>query len=428
MPPRHGKSRITSVEFPTWVLGRNPKAQIVLASYSQDLPKKHSRAARERMMEPLYRSIFKTRLNSKDQSVEEWSTTAGGGLKTVGVGGSLTGHGADYLVIDDPFKDHEEAHSPTMRSKVWEWFLSVAYTRLSPNGRIIVTMTRWHMDDIVGRLEDPNRVQELEDAGIKGERFEKLNLTSIAKDKDPLGRQVGEALFPERWPVERVRASKAVLGTYLSAAMHDGNPIPKGGNYVDSEQFIIINRDQLPSVLRWFRFWDMATTEKARSDYTASLKGAIDDNGNFYLADGIFGKWEWPEARRRISEVARREKLIIGIESTGGFVATYQDLNELLKGEVTVWPVTVSSDKLLRALSWIPKVEGRKVFLVAGEWVQEFKSQVQAFPSGTHDDFVDALSGLHQMITHKPGMPEAMSQPDKYMTVNRARRERRIAG
>lgn len=415
VPPRHGKSRLTTVELPTWMLGREPTRKIILTSYSNNLASKHSKEARGRVQRPIYRAMFpETQLNPRDAGADEWTTLKGGLYKATGIGGSLTGHGAELLIVDDPFKDFEEAHSPTVRENVWQWFLSTAYTRLAPEGAIVIIMTRWHQDDLVGRLLDPKRVQELRDAGGIGEDWEVLNLPAIAKDNDPIGRPVGEALFPEKFPATRLNAIRVTLGSYLWAALYDGNPIPKGGNYVDGANFIIRQKDSIPDGMGWMRFWDLATSTKVMSDYTAGVRGALGpapdapkdwrDNPKdwpmeyFYLMDFIYGQWEWPRSRERIKSTAMLERILVGVEAVAGFKTGYANLKEVMPEDIAVQDFGVDKDKLTRALPWIALTEAKKVVLVAGDWITAFKQQVEAFPTGAHDDMVDAVSGVYNML------------------------------
>lgn len=422
-PPRHGKSRLTTVELPTWMLAQDPTRKIVLTSYSNNLASKHSKESRARLIgNATFRAMFpKTEINPRDAGADEWSTTAGGIYKATGIGGSLTGHGADLLIVDDPFKDFEEAHSPTMRDKVWDWFLSTAYTRLSPSGAIVIIMTRWHQDDLIGRILDPKRMQELKDSGVeKNEQWDILNLPALAHENDPIGRAVGEPLFPERFPPERLRAIRLVMGSYLWAALYDGNPIPKGGNYVNGEHFLIANPDQVPVGLSWRRFWDLATSSKSDSDFTAGAKGAFgpapgapDDWAQkpleypkeyFYIRDMIYGQWLWPHAREKIKTTAELEKILVGVEAVSGFKTAFANLREVVSPEISLQDFGADRDKLTRALPWIAMAEAPegkkhgKVVLVAGDWIPAFKQQVEAFPTGANDDLVDSVSGVYTML------------------------------
>lgn len=430
MPPQHGKSRLTTVEFATWLMGKAPGLKVVCASFAQDLSSRNSKEAKERLQEPFYHQIFPdTKLHPSDKKGTAWRVVttqpagkvisefqakhqgntpkarAAGGYKAVGIKSALTGHGADVLIVDDPFKDYQEAHSPGQREAVWNWFLSVAYTRLSPDAIIIIIMTRWHVDDLVGRLEDPQRAQELEDAGVAGEKWHKLNVKAMAEDKDdPLGRKKGEAAFPRKYHTKRLKAIKAMLGSYLWGAMYQGVPVPKGGNYINTDNFIRRKESEMPDYLQWVRFWDLACTEDQKADFTAGIMGALDNQGALWLRALRKGQWAWPVARSTICQIAEEEKVVVGAEANAGFKAVAANLREEMPDNIVLREYVVpgnAGDKLIRALPWIALVENRKVFLVEGEWILDFLVEAQAFPASPHDDQMDAVSGVYVMLKNR---------------------------
>lgn len=425
MPPRHGKTRLVAEEFGAWVLGKDPTANIVIASYGQALSNTTSLKIRDRLEDPLHQKIFPTKLHRSKRAVKAWNTTEGGGTKAVGTGVGLTGEGADYLIIDDPFKDYEEANSELVRNKVWNWFLSVAFTRLSPTGRIIIIMTRWHRDDLVGRLQDPERKKEIREAGASDEEFQEINLRAIAPaEGDLLGRKEGEALAPSRYTAERLRSIKAVLSERVWAALYGGDPVQIGGNEIPVDKITRVDPEEVPEGLRWVRFWDLAATEDQRNDYTAGIKGALgpppgvtieearahdakqDDpllkiaRKALYLDALVFGRWKWPKARERIVQIALAEKIMIGIESVAGFITAFDNLVENLQGTgIVAKQYGAQREKLTRALPWIERAASGNVYLVNGPWILDWERQALPFPDGDHDDFIDATSGVHTMLT-----------------------------
>src|SRR3990167_447055 len=188
MPPQRGKSRTVSEMFPAWLLGRNPKRRIVLASYGADLANRNSRAARDLLTDDRW-PWPNVQLDYQTRSVSHWQTRDGGYVHAVGVGGPLTGFSSDYLIIDDPFKDDKDSDSPSIRESRWIWFQQVALPRLSPGASVIVFQTRWHPDDMVGRILDSRGAR----------RWTVINFPEIAEENDPLGRAVGDLLWPERF-------------------------------------------------------------------------------------------------------------------------------------------------------------------------------------------------------------------------------------
>ena len=407
VPPRHGKSRLVSVEFPTWLLGRSPWKKIMLASYASGLSETHSKEARARMQTEVFRGLFpRVRLNPYDKKADDWRTMQAGRYFATSVAGSMTGHGADLLIIDDPHKDYEEAHSEAMRDKVWNWFNSTAMTRLGPGGAAIVITTRWHPDDLVGRLMDPKR--QAEAAELLGKRFKPwrhLNLRGLAKEgkEDPLGRAVGEALDPARYPAEELLNLQATLGSYLWAALYDGDPEVKGGNYINVDNFVLVDKSPLQPAATRVRYWDLAATAKKTSDFTAGAKGGLlpgakQDQDELVIEDIEYGQWPWPIARGKIAGLAERERVVVGVESVGGFQTSFSNLREVVPSDVPLLETGADTDKLLRALPWIAKVEKRRVILVRGPWTEWFIKQCREFPNGVHDDGVDAVSGLYSLL------------------------------
>ncbi len=415
-PPQHGKSRLVSVEFPCWYLGINPRNRVVLSSYGQDLSNRASRAARSRVQSQEHRYLFPENVpNRANWSVNEWAVTLGGGCRSVGVGGGITGHPADLVIVDDAHKNHQEAHSLVQRDDVWNWFLADIMTRLSPTAIIIIIMTRWHVDDLCGRLQDPARIAQLKDMGFEDEIYEHYNLPAIAGEKDHLGRKEGEALWPERYSERWLRAQMTILGSYKSGAMYQGEPVLKGGNYVNVANFTVIKRQNLPEGLTdWKRFWDLGATKKddtkkSDPDSTCGVKGALRKwsevvDGKtvqfeeLYLADMHAGQWAWPVSREKIKTIAIAESIIVGLEVVAGFKTAYANLREVLPETIMLREIGVNKDKLTRALPWIALTEKKRVFLVEGDWVAPFMLQAEQFPNGAHDDGVDAVSGVYEML------------------------------
>lgn len=392
--PQHGKSTLVSEEFVSWYIGRHPERRVVLASYSQAKSIRHGRTARERLRDPVFQAMFPgCRLWERQSTgAASWMTTAGGGCISVGVGGSLTGETADLLVIDDPVANAEEANSPTMREKVWDWFLSVAMTRLSECGIAVIIMTRWHLDDLAGRLL-------AQQSGV----WRHLNLKAIAGPGDRLGRRPGEALFPEIKSVQFVEAQRANLTRYWASALYDGEPVPRGGHLLDANTLRVVNPHEVPEGLRWVRGWDPAAVDRATSksgdpDFTAGAKCAMDDQGNFWIAD--IAKWQlgWPKSRDRIVAIAVAESIPVVFEAQAAFKTAAANLAEVMPDHIGIRTVDVSRDKVSRCNEWFALAEHGKVYVVAGPWVSGFLQAVEQFDgSGSyHDDEIDAVSVAYE--------------------------------
>ena len=406
VPPRHGKSRLVSVEWTSWLMGRRPGVEIVLASYSGDLAKEHSRRARERVRTRQWRTVFPDVTEDAEQAAAaNWKLSNGSSYQAVGVGGSLTGRGADILIIDDPIKDHAEAHSATQRQRVWDWFMSVAMTRLSPGGIVVIIMTRWHVDDLVGRLMDPKRQQELREGGGENEVWHEYKLPALAEENDPLRRKPGEALFPSRFPASDLESKRRSLGPYVFGSLYQQNPVPAQGNVVDRNAFRIVDDNAIPRDRTFMRYWDLAASEGDVGNFWAGAKGCIGSDGTFYITAMDRWRKSWGEAKPTILTHAANEMIPVGVEAVGGFKIAYQELRNSAPTGVIIREFGAETDKLTRALPWFALVGNGKVALLRGAWNEDFLAEVHAFPMGAFDDQVDAVSGLYIMLTQSFGTP-----------------------
>jgi hypothetical protein len=223
MPPRHSKSLIVSELFPAWFLGRNPDRQVILSAYGSSLAQRFGGRVRNTLKTDLYKTIFGNILSDDSQSKTEFETKSGGSLSAVGVGGAITGKGADLLLIDDPVKSRAEAESHLYRENTKDWYNADAYTRLMPNGRILLIGTRWHEDDLIGYL-----LREKQH-----ENWEVVNLPAIAEFTDELGRKAGEALWTERYPLSKLQDIRRSLPSRDWESLYQQKPLSAvGGAYL----------------------------------------------------------------------------------------------------------------------------------------------------------------------------------------------------
>ena len=208
LPPRHSKSETTTKKLPAWVVGNNPEFELIIAAYNADLASDFGKIARDTYKKHNKNgtSIFKEELDKDKSAASSWGVNLHrGGVTSTGVGGSATGKGAHIAIIDDPFKNRDEANSKLQREKVWSWYQSTIRTRLAPGGGLIIIQTRWHDDDLVGKI-----IKEMEQG--TGELFEGIVLPAIAEEDDLLGREVGEALWPERYDIDELNSIKKAIG------------------------------------------------------------------------------------------------------------------------------------------------------------------------------------------------------------------------
>lgn len=400
-PPQHGKSLLASVNFPAWALTKFPTLRIFQAGHTADLSTGFSRKARTTVTSDRYLSLYPELVNPRVNRADYWETKLGGYYFATSVGGG-TGVSADVLLIDDVHRDRAEANSQTMRDNVWDWFTSTAMTRLAPDGIVIVVMTRWHRDDLAGRLTDPKRIRAMEEAGFSDMQFETLSLEAICEnpDKDALHRPIGAALWPEVRDLRWLMAQKLQIGNYEWNALYQQRPNPPGGNIVDTTKIPIIPRSRVPEGLEVVRGWDLAVSKTNLSDYSVGAQLCMDRAGNLYLIHIDRARRLWPQQKAILFSYIQREAIgkRVGIEAVGAWETAASDIREHFKGQVIVQSYTPVKDKLTRALPWLAKIDGGMFFMVEGVWNQDFLDELEQFPHGAHDDQIDAVTVGYEMI------------------------------
>lgn len=378
MPPRHGKSELASRRFPAWFIGRNPGKQIIAASYNSDLASDFGREVRNIVDSPEYSALFKTSLASDSKAANRWHTDKGGMYVAAGVGTAITGRGADILLIDDPFKDRQEADSEITRQRVWDWYTSTAYTRLMPGGAVIVINTRWHDDDLSGKL-----LAEQENGG---DQWEVLSLPAIQGD--------GSALWPDWYPIERLEQIRSVLPARDWNSLYQQNPIPDDGDYFKAGWFT--DYDKAPPDLAIYGASDYAVTDGG-GDWTEHGVFGVDQNGNIYVLD-----W-WRGQTTSDVWIERKCDLIIKHEPQCWFgeagpirrsvepflMRRMRERNAICRIE---WLASIA-DKMARARGIQGLASMGKVFFpVNAAWKGDILAQMLRFPAGKHDDAVDVFS------------------------------------
>ena len=398
VPPQHGKSEIVSRKFPAWILGRNPKAKIVGASYSSELAQQFSRAIQRTIDTPEYANVFpETFLNSSNvrtdakrgwlRNVDNFETVGHGGFyRSVGVCGSLTGTPVDIGIIDDPVKDAIEAYSATYRERTWDWYVNVFLTRLHNSSKIILIMTRWHDDDLAGRI-----------LAHEGDKWTVISIPAIKEDVsaafDP--RNVGEALWEERHSLERLReAEQRSQRTF--AALYQQRPSIDGGNIIKSDWFRTIS---VSDFLKMHRnepiifFIDTAFTDKTTNDPTGIVATCKVGN-ELYITHAQKVNMKFPELVKFIPEYAKKRgyksQSSIRIEPKANGLSVIDQLRAVTSLNVTQTP-TPKDAKETRLNAVSPVVESNRVILVESAWNKAFIEEVCGFPAKPHDEYVDLL-------------------------------------
>ena len=407
-PPRHSKSELASRRLPAYILGKDPDTKIITASYSADLAGQNNRDVQRIIDSQEYQHVFpSTQLFGKNIRTLSQGTylrnseifeivNHKGVYLSAGIGGGIGGRGFTKGIIDDPIKNRQEAESKAYRDGIWDWYTSTFYTRRdSDNAGILIILTRWVEDDLPGRLLEQQRI-----GGEYADQWEVINLPAIAEEERIKGdsRQTGEALWPDKFSTEALKKIQANVGSYDWNSLYQQRPQPSGGGKIKRHWFKLV--DKAPEGLYWNRFWDLAVSTKTSADYTASIAGALDDDGNLYLRDMIRGQWEWPDTHRALIQAAISEGIPVGVEEAGqqkGFI------DELLRDRelqgISIEGIKPGADKLTRALPWISRAEAGKVFLVKGSWINEFLNECQSFTGhgDKRDDQIDGVSGVYQM-------------------------------
>jgi len=404
-PPRHGKSQIVSIAFPAWALTKNPRLNFIQAGYSTELSETFCHATKAIIESPTYRTLFPSCIDPALDRSREFRTLHGGSYYATGVGAGGLGRGADFLIVDDPFRNRDAADSLLERDRVESWFNSTALTRLSPDGVVIVVMSRWGIDDLVGRLTAP---------GYDGPKYEVLSLPALADgEADPLGRAPGDALWPERWDKPRLEEVRSALGRRDWASHYQAQPIPEGGTLCNVANLKFIDRSEVPPDLQQARAWDLALGTTSHHDYSAGARGGMKD-GNFYLTDINRARRPWDAQKEVMVALGKTEGGRVGIEAVSAWQVAVDQVKTALAGHAIVKALKVSSSKEARATPWISLVEAGKFYAVKAPWNDAFLAELAAFPSGPHDDTVDATSLLYELTRKRQTFVMAISDVPWY--------------
>lgn len=397
MPPRHGKSELISFWFPLWLLARKPNRRIILVSYEHDFAASWGKRVRDWIRDNGKEAALS--LDPYSTAAHRWFLTGGGSMTSAGAMGPITGKGGDVIIVDDPIKNDEEAASEVMREKMWNWFQSTLFTRLEPGGFLVTLGTRWHEDDLLGRLERDSLVNP-ETGERAGLEYEVLKLTATAIQNDPLGRPEGAALWPERYPVEKLVEIRKGLSPYHWSALYQQTPTPEEGNAVKRSWWKYWTI--LPDFDVMIQSWDLAFEDMEKSDYCVGQVWGR-RGGEFYLIDQIRKRLNAPEVISAIKKWATQYPRAVGkiIEARANGPAVVQILQRDLGGMI---PVKPKGSKDARLQSVIPLIEAGSCFIPPPDkaiWVGDFIEECAAFPRARHDDQVDAM--VHALRYLQPG-------------------------
>lgn len=442
MPPRHAKSTFATQLFPVYFQGRDPRRDVMSTSYNGDLAKTFGRSVKDTIAMPIVRQIFPhLDISDETRAVDFFKTTEGGAYYSIGMGGTTTGRAANLLLVDDPLKSRQEADSPTLRNQNWSYYTAALTTRKQPdragNPPIeVVVLTRWHPDDLAGRIMETPDWKNGEwyhvnfpaiitkNTGVKVRR-DTLPITDpryapkdIVMAMDSKDRWVSGAeevaLWPSRFPLEELRKRRA-LDPREFDALYMQSPYTIGGNMFKTSWWREFDLPATPDDMARYQTViitaDTAFKANTTSDYSVLLTAGLTMDGDIHILDVLRKRLEFPDLKRAAVQTNAKWR---GRGLRGMYIedkASGQSLIQELKKEsgIAVLPYKNPSDKVTRASAVTPLIEGGRVFLPKeAPWLDDFMTETQQFPSSSHDDQVDALTMALDILSRVPATGAAM--------------------
>ena len=381
MPPRHTKSEFASFLLPAWMVGRNPKLKIIQATHTGELAIRFGRKAKHLIDSEEYKKIFVTKLQEDSKAAGRWETAQGGEYFAAGVGGAITGRGADLLIIDDPHSE-QDALSETKLESAYEWYTSGPRQRLQPGGAIVCVMTRWSTKDLTGMLLKNQKE-------VKADQWEVVEFPAILEDDTPM--------WPEFWNQEELLKVKAALPVAKWNAQWMQGPTSDEGAIIKREWWRKWDKDWIPTLQHVIQSYDTAFMKKETADFSAITTWGVfypneDSPLNLILLDSVKGRYEFPELRRRALDQYKywQPETVIIESKASGLPLTY----ELRQMDIPVVNFTPSkgNDKHVRVNSVAPLFESGIIWAPDQKFAEEVIEECAAFPYGDHDDLVDSTT------------------------------------
>ena len=413
MPPRHTKSEFASYLLPAWMVGRNPKLKIIQATHTGELAIKFGRKAKHLIDSEEYGKIFQTRLQEDSKAAGRWETAQGGEYFAAGVGGAITGRGADLLIIDDPHSE-QDAMSPSALESAYEWYTSGPRQRLQPGASIVLVMTRWSTKDLTAMLLKAQKE-------VKGDQWSVVEFPAIMDQ----GSRNAKPVWPEYWNLEELEKVKATLPVTKWNAQFMQNPTSEEGAIIKREWWREWEHDWIPPLQHVIQSYDTAYLKKETADYSAIttwgvFKPSEDEPVNLILLDALKGRYEFPELRRKALEQYKYwnpETVIIEAKASG-LPLTY----ELRQMDIPVTNFTPSkgNDKHVRVNACAPLFESGMIWAPDQKFAEEVIEECAAFPYGDHDDLVDSMTQAVMrfrqggFLTHPEDYVLPKQQPKKH--------------
>lgn len=393
-PPRHGKSELITVNTPLWVMENFSGKQIVISSYGADLSTDFGRKIRDILTDPNNAELLSSRIRSDSKRLAKFQLLDNTSVTSVGLGGPITGRGADILLIDDYIKEIKEAMSQAHRDYVYDWFTTTAMSRLEPGATVIIIATRWHRDDLIGRL-----LRDFSD------EWEYIRIPAIAEAGDPFGREVGEPLFPERQPLERLQEQRRLNGSFFFNAIYQQNPQAEEDKKADKAWLQPVTTVHRPEEYMWARIWDMAGTY-GDGDYTSGMLLGHHPTTKRNVIQNVLRKRMGPKDTKELVRMTaeldgRHVPVIIEQEPGSSGKAVVEHYRDDVLPEFQVFASPAVQTKYVRAHPALAAAEAGKVdYLAEQAWNKNFLDEFDNFPDDTvPNDQVDCLAIGYNFLT-----------------------------
>ena len=383
MPPRHTKSEFASYLLPSWLMGLNPKLKIIQATHTGELAVRFGRKVRNLMNSNEYSLVFPdVKLRQDSSAAGRWETHAGGEYFAAGVGGAITGRGADLMIIDDPHSE-QDALSPAALENAYEWYTSGPRQRLQPGGAIVIVMTRWSEIDLTGKLLK----QQARD--VLADQWEVVEFPALLEDD--------KVLWPQFWKKDELLKVKASLSVGKWEAQWQQNPTSETSAILKREWWQKWEKEEIPPLSYVMQSYDTAFSKQTNADYSAITTWGVfypDEGGppNIILCDARRGRWDFPELRRIAQEeYAYWDPECVLIEAKASGMPLTQELRQM-GIPVQNYSPSRGNDKYTRVNSIAPLLESGLVWAPDTRWAEEVIEECAAFPAGENDDFVDTVT------------------------------------
>ena len=391
MPPRHTKSEFASFLFPSWLVGNNPKLKIIQTTHNTELAVRFGRKMKNLIDSEIYKQVFnEVAISADSKAAGRWETNKGGEYFAAGVGSSITGRGADLLIIDDPHSE-QDALSDTAMDSAWEWYTSGPRQRLQPGGAIVIVMTRWSTKDLTGRLIEAQAKEP------KADQWELIEFPAILPSNKPI--------WPEYWDIDTLQTTKASLTEQKWQAQWQQNPTSEEGSIIKREWWKLWEEEEVPDLIHVIQSYDTAFSKKETADYSAITTWGVFSHPNkgnpqIILLDAEKGRWEFTELKKIAMDKYKywEPETVIVEAKASGLPLT----DELRSSGIPVVNFTPSrgNDKHVRVNSVAPMFESGQVWIPDERWAEEVIEECAAFPYGDHDDYVDSTTQALMRYRH----------------------------